>query len=195
MYIHGNNYFGPLYGMQAAANVYFNYDGTDQCLDISASQDGGIDQNGWNILYCNEIVQPFASSKIYSMFPSYDWDESSNTAYCQQAYGLTPQYNWVFDYYGGEDVAKDFAKLSNVIFSNGQLDPWQSGGVLQSPNANVTSLFIEMSAHHLDLRAPNSDDPTSVTAARQTEMDTIAQWIDQYQGTNFTETVKLPLIQ
>lgn len=84
---------------------------------------------------------------------------------------------------------KDFAKLSNVIFSNGVIDPWHSGGVLTAPNANVTSLYIDNAAHHLDLRSPNAEDPASVTAARATETAVIAQWIDQYQGTNFVAKV------
>jgi len=49
----------------------------------------------------------------------------------------------------------------------------------------TTFLYIENSAHHLDLRLPNEADPESLTAARQTEMDEVAKWIDQYQGTNF----------
>ena len=175
-----------MYGLAAAADVYFNYDQQAVCLDIFTSHDGGVDQNGWNMLYCNEIPQPFASSKWYSMFPSFTWDEPGTTDWCQVTYGLTPQYNWVFDYFGGLNVAKDFMKLSNVIFSNGVLDPWKSGGVLTAPNANVVSLLIDEAAHHLDLRAPNAADPAPVTAARQTEMAAIASWINQYQGTNFT---------
>jgi len=179
--------FASVYGIAAAGNVYFNYDGSSECLDLSANQDGGIDQNGWNILYCNEIPQPFASEPLVSMFPSYEWDEQGNTDWCKYTYELNPQYNWVFNTYGGKNQTKDFAKLSNVLFSNGVIDPWHSGGVLTAPNPNVVSLYIEDSAHHLDLRSPNAADPASVTAARETEMATIAGWIDQYQNTSFVE--------
>ena len=119
------------------------------------------------------------------MFPPFEWDPTGNTEWCQYAYGLTPQYDWVFDYYGGKNTDKDFMKLSNVIFSNGVIDPWHSGGVLTAPNDKVVTLYIEDAAHHLDLREPNAADPASVTAARQTETETIALWIDQYQGSNF----------
>lgn len=38
---------------------------------------------------------------------------------CIAKFGLTPQYDWVFDFFGGLDIEKDFNHLSNIIFSNG----------------------------------------------------------------------------
>jgi lysosomal Pro-X carboxypeptidase len=66
---------------------------------------------------------------------------------------------------------------SNIIFSNGALDPWRSGAILTNVSDTVISIIIEDSAHHLDLRAPNSKDPASVTAARQWEIETIQLWL------------------
>lgn len=81
-------------------------------------------------------------------------------------------------------------KASNIIFSNGELDPWQAGGITKKINDDTIALYIESSAHHLDLRLPNEADPATVTAARQTETEWIAKFIDQYQGTNFYDSVK-----
>ena len=50
-------------------------------------------------------------------------------------------------------------------------------------------LYIENSAHHLDLRLPNEADPDTLTQARQQETEEIAKWIDQYQGTSFFDKV------
>lgn len=59
------------------------------------------------------------------------------------------------------------------IFRNGDLDVWSSGGVtLDTPgikNANNRGIYyyvIQGSAHHLDLRQPNTCDPSSVIHAR-----------------------------
>ena len=43
---------------------------------------------------------------------------------------MTPQYDWAFTYFGGKNPKKDFMNASNIIFSNGTLDPWHAGGVL-----------------------------------------------------------------
>lgn len=181
--------YQTLYAIAAAGNVYYNYAEQLECLDVSVSQGGGLDDSGWNVQYCNEMVMPFASEWPGSMFPDATWDEKANTAYCKAAYGLNPQYNWALDYFGGRNPARDFMKASNIIFSNGSLDPWQAGGVLEHVSDEVVILYIENSAHHLDLRLPNEADPQTLTDARTVEMETIAQWIDQYQGTSFFENL------
>lgn len=62
--------------------------------------------------------------------------------------------------------------------SNGILDPWHGGGVLQSiPEQNITAIIIPHGAHHLDLRASNPADPPDVVAAREYERKIIVQWI------------------
>lgn len=70
-----------------------------------------------------------------------------------------------------------FRSASNIIFSNGLLDPWSGGGVLRTPNDRVQIIIIPEAAHHLDLRAANADDPTSVVEARIQELETIKKWI------------------
>jgi len=62
--------------------------------------------------------------------------------------------------------------------------------VTKKINDETIALYIKDSAHHLDLRLPNEADPATLTAARQTETEWIAKFIDQYQGTNFVDKVK-----
>jgi lysosomal Pro-X carboxypeptidase len=112
------------------------------------------------------------------MFPAYEWDPLGNTAWCQYSYGLSPQYSWVFDYFGGINPEKDFANLSNVIFSNGELDPWHSGGVTFELNDQCKTIMIADSSHHCDLREPNEADPASLKEARLIEREWIAAFVD-----------------
>ena len=46
-------------------------------------------------------------------------------------------------------------QIGNIIFSNGHLDPWSSGGVLNQSDAGKRNpiFIIDQGAHHLDLRA------------------------------------------
>lgn len=48
---------------------------------------------------------------------------------CEEKYGLTPRYHWIWDYFGGQDIQRDFKAHSNIIFTNGDMDPWMAGGV------------------------------------------------------------------
>lgn len=178
-----------MYAIQAAGATFYNYAGQLECLDVSVQQGGGLDDNGWAVQACNEMAMPFASDPKTSMFPEAAWDEEQNSAYCRTLYGEMPQYNWALDYFGGRVPKRDFAKASNIIFSNGELDPWQAGGVVENVSDQTIALYIENSAHHLDLRLPNDADPQTVTDARQTETEWIAKWIDQYQGTSFYDQV------
>jgi Serine carboxypeptidase S28. len=164
---HESDEMAVIYAMAGAGGIYYNYTGQIDCLDPTAGQDGDIDANGWNVLYCNEIVQPFASNATSSMYPAAEWNETAETEWCYDTYGERPQFNWVFDSYGGSNPPVDFMSHSNIIFSNGELDPWRSGGVVMDINDQILTLVIENGAHHLDLRSPNDEDPQSVTDARQ----------------------------
>jgi len=96
------------------------------------------------------------------------------------------------NYFGGMVPKRDFYKTSNIIFSNGVLDPWHAGGIYkEAVSPRTVVLYIAHSAHHLDLRLPNVADPQTVTDARAVETGVIAKWIDEYQGTNFAEQFKL----
>jgi hypothetical protein len=62
---------------------------------------------------------------------------------CQEKYGMTPMYDWALDYFGGRNVAKDFAMSSNIFWANGEYDPWHAGGVLEDVNPKNRVLMIE----------------------------------------------------
>jgi len=108
---------------------------------------------------------------------------TANTEMCQQKFGLTPEYDWALKYFGGYNISTDFLAATNVIWSNGELDPWRAGGLNANVSADGSSiaLYIESGAHHLDLRPPNVDDPATVTEARNIEMANIKKWIAEYQ--------------
>jgi lysosomal Pro-X carboxypeptidase len=103
------------------------------------------------------------------MFISEPFDYDAFTKDCQTKYKLTPRYKWVWDYLGGNDIQRDFQSISNIIFSNGQLDPWTAGGLRDTIKGNdkIDIIYIQQAAHHLDLREPNDEhDPVYVKVAR-----------------------------
>lgn len=82
--------FQSLYAIAAAGNVFYNYKGQLPCLDVSVQQGGGLDDNGWGVLACNEMVMPFASDPKTSMFPPASWSEKDTSMRCYASYGELP---------------------------------------------------------------------------------------------------------
>jgi hypothetical protein len=133
------------------------------------------------------------------MFPARDYTFSDLTSYCQSTYGLTPDPNSLNIDFGGADMVNS---VSNVVFSNGALDPFNAGGFLPPSAGNakwttrvleneisvatsnddrgVTLLLIQEAAHHLDLRSTNPLDPQAVTTARQIELQAMEEWIENF---------------
>lgn len=79
------------------------------------------------------------------------------------------------------------------------MDPWSSGGVMHNISKTVQAVIIPESAHHLDLRASNSQDPESVIKARQYYKNWIKKWTTHYQKQSTRDSVathlEKPLIQ
>jgi hypothetical protein len=79
------------------------------------------------------------------------------------------------------DIDRDFFKTSNIIFSNGDLDPWTVGGVYRNVSGwDSISLLIKNAAHHLDLRSDDPNDTPEIKDARNIERAWIKKWIREY---------------
>jgi hypothetical protein len=73
------------------------------------------------------------------------------------------------------------AQGSNIVFSNGALDPWSSGGVMVNLSTSVTAVVIARGGHHTDLFFSDPADPPSVVAARRTELELVRGWIGEWR--------------
>jgi len=110
---------------------------------------------------------PIGTDPAASCWTWINWDQAGWTADCKSKFDLTPQYDWALDYFGGRWPSADFEHSSNIIFSNGNIDPWSGGGLMSNVTTNTIALVIEDGAHHLDLRLPvEESDPASVNVAR-----------------------------
>jgi len=172
-----------------AVSVYFNYTGSSSCLDVSKQDSGSLGDLGWGVQSCNEMVMPMCSDGVTDMFEPTLWNYTSYEQNCLKQFGLRPRPNMAELIYGGRNIRAS----SNIVFSNGLLDPWSGGGVLESMSDSLIAVIIPEGAHHLDLRAAHADDPASVTKARRTERTQIRKWIsDYYNAQRLTNEIALP---
>lgn len=67
--------------------------------------------------------------------------------------------------------------LRNVIFTNGDIDPWHALSVLQDLNTFSPAVLIKGSSHCRDLYSDSDTDVEDLTRARVKIREIIASWI------------------
>ncbi|XP_069825817.1 lysosomal Pro-X carboxypeptidase [Dendropsophus ebraccatus] len=159
-----------------AINVYYNYTGNTPCLNTSQTAVGSLDDLGWSYQACTEMVMPFCSDGVTDMFEPQTWNFEAFSDDCYKQWGIRPRPKWITSVYGGKNITA----ASNIIFSNGDLDPWSAGGVKQSLSDSLVAILITDGAHHLDLRSNNAYDPRSVIEARALEVAYMKKWIKEH---------------
>ncbi|XP_061538608.1 lysosomal Pro-X carboxypeptidase [Phycodurus eques] len=164
-----------LHGVSQGAKVYYNYTGSSSCLNISETATSSLGIFGWDYQACTEMVMPMCTNGVRDMFEPAEWNFQAFSDECHAMFGVRPRADWAGLVFGGKNIASH----SNIIFSNGGLDPWSSGGVTHNVSASLVSIMILDGAHHLDLRYANDLDPPSVRQARMLELSYFRKWIRQ----------------
>ncbi|XP_004075329.1 lysosomal Pro-X carboxypeptidase [Oryzias latipes] len=164
-----------LHGVSQAAKVYYNYTGSSSCLNTSQTATSSLGALGWTYQACTEMVMPMCTDGVQDMFEPEDWNFQAFSDECYSMFGVRPREDWAGTLYGGKDISSH----SNIIFSNGGLDPWSAGGVTYNITESLVSIMIPDGAHHLDLRYSTDLDPPSVRAARALELKFFQEWIDK----------------
>jgi lysosomal Pro-X carboxypeptidase len=181
-----DSYYDPIVGLGQAVGIFYNLTSTPlltcfnitneyyPCADITGCG-GGVgdpDAMSWDYQSCTELVSNVDTNNMTDMFPSYPYDFPSLEEYCMTQWNAVPQPLAIPTKY-------NYTTLTNLILSNGRLDPWHPGGVLpeQCP-PQLFCILIDEAAHHLDLRGTDPiHDPASVLIARQYEAQIIGNWI------------------
>lgn len=162
-----------------ALQVYTNFTKTTTCNEINI-RSVIPEEKPWLFQVCTELIFPKCSTGD-DIFENFDWNYKIFSSFCFN-YTKVNQTNprlAVLEYGG-----KDIKAASNVVFSNGLLDPWSSLGVLKNISSNVVSVVIPDAAHHLDLKGANKKDPKSVIEARQFHVDNIKKWLSEFYYEN-----------
>ena len=161
------------------AGVYYNSSGDAPCFELSApvNPEAAIVNELWNWQYCTQIFQLFGQAGPPNdlLWPS-PWDANASAASCEAQYGVPTDVMWATRSFGGDPSAW---AASNIVWSNGEYDPWAGGGVAVNDTAHARfAITIAEAAHHLDLMWSDPDDTDAVRAARDFEAAQVRAWID-----------------
>ena len=167
----------------------------EACVPLpSADADDGQDCVLCDYFTCtngNPLETEFVRDGVRDMFLPENFDPASAVLggvnvsaieqRCARLYGTRPRWRRMADDYG---TARAVEATSHVFFSNGDLDPWSSGGITwvnSSAPIDSVSFMIHNGAHHLDLMFAHPDDPPSVREARNLEREYMRRWIASWR--------------
>jgi dipeptidyl-peptidase-2 len=166
--------------LRAAMNVVYNASAAPvACHDITAEFYPCADPTGcgtgpnalsWDWQTCTTESARIGTNNVSDVFPPKDFDVKALNQYCSAHWGVQPDLDFAAHY-------ADFSRASNIIFSNGLLDPWEPLGYLKSPNVGkIVTLQAYGAAHHLDLRGSDPADSASVIQMRKMEQAILELW-------------------
>ncbi|VEN63401.1 unnamed protein product [Callosobruchus maculatus] len=151
-----------LEALNQALQIYTNYTGQLKCHNLKSSVDDPIER-AWRYQVCTELVMPICSTDT-DMFENRKWDFNKYSDQCYNEIGIRPwRPYWIGVEYGG----KNLRYFSNIVFSNGMMDPWSVGGVLANITSSILAVTIPRAAHHVDIRESNLADDNFVVQARK----------------------------
>ncbi|ETV97723.1 hypothetical protein H310_09096 [Aphanomyces invadans] len=165
-----------LAGFRASVGVATNSTGELRCVDWNSTYPIES-ENLWSYLACSELYMVINDQDgVRDFFRPSKQNETADAEQCLAKWGVELRPLWANTQYGGWDGIR---AASNIVFSNGNFDPWGGYGVWESQSASVIAIAIDQGGHHLDLMFSNEADPQSVRDARELEKKEIRKWIDQ----------------
>ncbi|XP_060808087.1 lysosomal Pro-X carboxypeptidase [Amyelois transitella] len=156
--------------------MYTNYDKNNKCVNYKSDNYGNLDASGWDYQACTEMVMPMCTSDT-DMFEANTWNLTKYSEECHKKYNVYPRPDAARVQYGGDRLQA----ATNIVFSNGLLDPWAGGGILNSLSETTIAVVIINTAHHLDLMPSNKDDPETVRMTRNIHKQQIHKWIRAFR--------------
>ena len=166
-----------LTNIYSAISIFYNYTKAVPCTSFAPDE---MDR-GWSVQACTEMVMPICANGVTDMFEPTPFDLDAYSEACNKKYAVKPDPSLAVRVWGGRD---SLSTATNIIFSNGDRDPWSIGGVNDGMgiklNPTIHIINIPHACHHEDLRETGKNDPQPVIDARKRELKIIRGWIRQH---------------
>lgn len=177
---------GLVQSLNEAVQMWYNASGTETCFRTAAADPkAGVYKQkcygDYSFQRCAELAGPYQHGTYMDAFwPPLVVDKESLEKQCRDTYGMSPRIGAAAIEFG-DSVADTVAGMSNIIWSNGEFDPWRPYGVncnaVDCP-ASVFSPFIRGGAHSSDLMFSHPLDSGDLEEVRRVEYAHISSWIE-----------------
>ena len=162
--------------VRSSVGVYYNSTGNVKCHSfLQPSNESQNDADFWDYLFCSELYQP-TDQGVGDMYWTVLHNQTADAERCMSNWGVKLRPNWATIVYGGRKALK---ASSNIVFSNGNYDPWSGTGVTESLSNTVVAVHVNGGAHHLDLMFSNPLDSDDIKNARLQEKAHMWKWINE----------------
>jgi hypothetical protein len=124
----------------------------------------------WTYQTCTEFAY-FQTDEGNTVFPR-DVNINFYTGICEDVFNITANIDTT--YKANEAFGGLHLNASRVVLPNGSGDPWHNLGILKSsPSLQITSVYMDLTAHCADMYPPSPHDRASLTAGRAQ----VTQWL------------------
>ena len=110
-------------GMREMVSLFYNATGTMTCYNLhqSVNNETQYDGNAWDFQYCTELMMPQSQDGVQDMFFPQTFSASATVKECNAAWNITSRPLWATIEWGAWNIHSH----SNIVFSNGEYDPWR----------------------------------------------------------------------
>ncbi|CAG9856646.1 unnamed protein product [Phyllotreta striolata] len=154
-------YFGE------ALQIYTNYTRKVVCNEFETAA-----EYAFKFQRCAELVMPVCSVES-DMFINRDWSYRTFSAECGERFGIgdATRDRVVREY--GENLEHS----SNVLFVNGEMDPYSCYSFSSNASASIRSFEILDGPHHVEMRSPDVSDNNYIVNARNMYVEAVRSWL------------------
>ncbi|ETW05690.1 hypothetical protein H310_03409 [Aphanomyces invadans] len=158
-----------------SVGVYYNTTFDKPCYSFGQpSNESQHDTDFWDYLSCSEMYMPMDQDGVDDFYTPSFHNVSATNESCFAKWNVPLRPTWANTVYGGR---QGLEATSNIVFTNGNYDPWSGTGVLTSVSDSVVALRVDGGAHHLDFMFSHPLDMQSVKDVRIEQKKHMRKWI------------------